>query len=62
MKVKKQKSGYNIRCSDGEFDALVKLVSLGEGAGKLQGNAKSGYTRRTKGGDFLRVDIDNRGA
>jgi len=62
MKVTRKKSGYTLRCTDSEFEALVKLVTLGEGAGKLQGYAKNGYTRRTKGGDFLRVDVDNRGA
>lgn len=60
MKVTRKKNGFTIRCNDSEFEALQRLVVLGEGAGKLQGNAKNGYTRRTKGGDFLRVDVDNR--
>lgn len=59
MKVKRMKNGYSIRCSDSEFDALQVAVASMDPKG-LSGNAKAGYTRRTNGGKFLRVDVDKR--
>ena len=64
MKVTRKKTGYTIRCTDGEFEALKALVASAEAADpkrrSLTGIAKGGHTRRTNGGAFLRVDTDNR--
>lgn len=60
MKVTRKRNGFTIRCNDSEFEALQRFVEISEGAGKLQGHAKNGYTRRVKGGNFLRIDEDKR--
>lgn len=60
MKVTRKRNGYVIRCSDGEFDAIKAMTGAPDARKHLTGNAKNGYTRRVKNGEFLRVDIDNR--
>ncbi len=60
MKVTRKRNGYVIRCSDGEFDALKAMTDGGLTPKALSGSAKNGHTRRVKGGEFLRIDIDNR--
>ena len=60
MKVTRKRNGYVIRCSDGEFDAIKALTEVPDAGKQLSGNAKNGHTRRVKGGDFLRIDTDNR--
>lgn len=67
MKIVRRKNGYSIRCSDGEFDALRTMVdyldaNLDIHKQLLSGGGRAGYTRRTAGGKFLRVDVDNRDA
>lgn len=61
MRITRKANGYTLRCNDSEFEALQTLVGSVEAPSRLlRGNAKNGYTRRTKDGAFLRVDINKR--
>lgn len=65
MKITRRKNGYSIRCNDGDFAMLQTLVgATPDDAAKrmLTGDAKAAHTRRTKGGDLLRIDRDDRTA
>lgn len=59
MKVTKRRHGYTISCTTSEFEALKTMSEIPGVKGHLHGNAKNGFTRRTKNGAFLRVDVDN---
>lgn len=61
MKVTRKRTGYTIQCSDGEYEAIKALTEAPGAAKQLTGKARGGHTRRTKGGAFMRIDVDNRG-
>lgn len=56
MHVTRKRTGYTIRCTDGDFAALQALTS----GATPTGMAKGAVTRRTAGGELLRVDADRR--
>lgn len=73
MKITRLRSGYIIRLSDSDFDLIWALVSDGESRSIFESEddaplsaagytpaVQSAYTRRTKGGDLMRVDEDRR--
>lgn len=66
MKITRKRTGVTIRCSDSEFEMLDSAMDayrgLGTSARPLSGNARAAFTRRLKGGDVMRIDIDKRDA
>lgn len=75
MKVTRLRSGYSIRLSDSDFELLTAFAADGESRTIFESDSEralrehghspavqSAYTRRVKGGDYLRVDEDRRHA
>lgn len=61
MKISRRVEHVVIRCSDHEFE-ILKLAMRGFSADRLSttGHRRS-WSRRTRDGDFLRIDKDYRG-
>lgn len=61
MFVVRKRSGYTIRCTEGDFAMLEALLDATPADAQrriLKGTAKASHTRRIKGGALLRIDED----
>ena len=63
MRIKKIQRGYTLFLSDHEYAILNLMVdgfNIDEEWGKLSTGQKRSWSRRIRGGDFLRTDKDTR--
>ena len=63
MRVKRINKGYTAYLSDHEYSILQRMVerfNLSEEWKEFTSGQKRSWSRRTHGGDFLRVDKDTR--
>lgn len=64
MKITRDKNGYRVRCSDHEFEILCVAIDQIEAGMPTETLTKTGHrrswSRRTSGGQFMRIDVDRR--